>query len=163
MSDDLNSYFLQKLNTLEKFVKNNDNDRNSILVEIHKLQQWLAGDRSLQEHRTLQMFFTYLHQRIGRKENDRDGTVAYIKYKIGYCFKKIIRTLLIDAHCPHCNGVIKEKAYLKEFKVKSLSFNECSQKTHHEIFMKVQEFARNEGVDFDKWFRELQSNEGTLQ
>lgn len=164
MSDDNLSLFLKKITELEKICNDDKNNRQIIIGQINKIQNWLTGNRSLQHHRTLQKFFTYLWQSHGEEFKSRAGYVSYVKQKIGYSITKKIKTLEIKARCPHCNDWITEKAYLKEFISKSLSFSDCTQVMHQKVFDDVKAFAMREyKIDFDKWFIELSENEGTLQ
>jgi hypothetical protein len=77
---------------------------------------------------------------------------------------KNIKTIGVDSKCPHCNGKIKEKAYLKEYVTKSLSFADCNQRTHQKVFDKIKQYALETWkVDFDAWFEEWSMRENTLQ
>ncbi len=153
MSDSLIPKFLQKLSDLDKFVGKEKNDKNSIQVQIRKLQQWLVDDRSLLEHRCCQSFLTYLWQSHGKDYKDRRGFVSGMKCKLKFADIVITKTTI--------DGVRVE---FQKFLPWSLSFGSCSQKLHHKFFNDLQEFAeRVYKIDFNKWKKEWESNEHLLQ
>lgn len=139
--DDLTSLFLKKVTELEKFVKQNKNDRSSIIGEIFKIQKWLAGDRSIQQHRCCQAFLTFLYMSYGDQYENRAYFVAHVKCKLGFAKVKITKTTIEG-----------ERVTFKKFMPYSLSFPECSQKKHNEFFNKLQEYALSTwGVNFAEW------------
>jgi len=162
-TDTLLPIFVKKVHQLYKDVEKST-FLTDALKEIQKLENWLLTNRSLQQHRCLQSFLTYLWQSYGDDFKSRGGFVSYIKSCIGFCKTKKVKTVEIDSKCPECNCALKEKAYLKEFKVKSLSFAECSQKLHQQVFDRIKDFAFDKwGIVFEKWFEHWTMNEGTNQ
>ena len=84
MSDTLESYFLTKLNNLDKILVNKNNNREVALIELRKIKSWLTGNRSLKQHRTLQAYFTHLYLSHGQVEYIKQTFVEEIKKNIGY-------------------------------------------------------------------------------
>jgi hypothetical protein len=154
LSDDtLIPLFLNKLSELDKIISNEKNDRKVIQDQIAKLQQWLAGDRSIQEHKCCQAFLTYLFNSYGDKYKSREGFVCDIKCKLHFADIKITKSVI--------NG---EKIIFKKYNIHSLAFPACSQKKHHDFFIALQDFAfKKWGVDFEKWYAEWINNTNTIQ
>lgn len=153
MSDSLIPKFLDKINGIIKITQDSKKDRKDILKALVKLQDWVTGDRSLQQHKCCQSFLSYLWQGYGQDFQSRDGFISWMKHEVGFTDTKKVKELEINAKCPHCSGAIKEKAYFKEFIVKSLSFPDCSQKMHNYIFERFQKYAFDAwGVSFQDWY-----------
>ena len=157
MSDTLESFFLSKLNDLDKFSVDKKNDRDAIVVKIRKLKKWLAGDRSLKQHRTLQGYFTHLYLTHCQITHTRQSLIDDIKKNIGYV--KYEDSIITYTE----NGENKKMKLRKEI-IQSLAFPKCSQALHSEIFEKVKIYAWYEYQDnFDDWFEHWYHNENTLQ
>lgn len=144
MDNDILPVILKKLKILRA---------NFSLGELDKIIEWLLSDRKIQQHRAMQAFITYLYQSYGDDYEDREMFVDHIKYKLGYCVRKVT-----DAH------IQGERVRFVKYKPKSLSFASCSQKVHHEFAERLKEYALNEyGVVFEEWLKEWNNNTNTLQ
>jgi hypothetical protein len=153
MSDSIYPKLLSQVQKLDKFAHDTRNDRDDIAKNITKLWRWMLGDRSLQEHRCLQSFLTFLYTSYGDDYASREDFTDDIKLNIGYCRVKTTKAV-IDG----------QSVVFKKYKPFSLSFAECSQKKHNEVFKQIQEYALTRwGVEFDKWYSEWFNNNGLME
>jgi hypothetical protein len=153
MSDSLLPKLIEKVEGLHKYAVDPKNDRMSIIKQIVKTKQWLISDRSLIEHRCCQSYLTFLYSSYGDEFADREDFVDWVKYQVRYC--RVKRTEAI---------VEGQKVVFKKFKPLSLSFAQCSQKIHNQIFQKIQEFAMAKwGCSFSDWYSEWSQNEHLMQ
>jgi hypothetical protein len=155
--DTLIPLFMGNLKKLEKFAKNSQNTKEGVISQIEKLEQLLAKDRSIQQHRCLQSYFTHLYLNYGKIFKCRQGFIDDIKSNIGYVEKQDSKIFYSE------NGETKTML-LRKYVIQSLSFPACTQDLHQEIFDKVIIYAwfwYND--DFDKWFAHWKGNENTLQ
>jgi hypothetical protein len=151
MSDDLTTLFLQKLQKLKDDIAN---DALNPLKYIENLEKWLAGDRSLQQHRLCQKYLTYLWQSYGENYKSRDGFVMWIKFMLGYADIKERR--FKDKAGSECRDRI--------ISVKSLAFSACTQREHNEFFNNLKQFSLDTwGIEFDLWYEEFSTNPDLIQ
>lgn len=153
MSDSLIPKFMQKLVELEKYIQNSKNDRKDIVQRVRKIQEWLASDRSLQQHRCCQSFLTYLYQSHGDKFKSRDGFISWLKCIIGFADIKVTKTKIKG-----------ETVIFKKYLPHSLSFGSCSQKKHQKFLDDLKNYAEYKwGINFDLWYEQWSINENTTQ
>ena len=146
------SKFLDRTNKLYQFVNDPKNDRNAIIKYVTKMRTWLITNRSIQEHKLCQAFMTYLWQSYNSGE-DRDDFVDNLKLMVGYC-----KTKVTDAE------IDGQKVRFKKYKPLSLSFGNCSEKTHNKFLTKLIEFAHHKwSIDFEAWRKEYEENEHLIQ
>jgi hypothetical protein len=151
MSDDLTSLFLKKLTELEKTA--DKGCREDVLSHINKLKQWLAGDRSLQQHKCCQAYMTFLWQSYGDEYKSREGFVMRLKSMLGFADVKEKRFLARDG----------SKCRDRMISIKSLSFADCTQKAHQLFFDELKEYALKQwGVVFQDWYEHWSGNENTM-
>lgn len=153
MHDSLIPKFISKLAELGKFSQDKKNSRKDIFKKIMDLQQWLAFDRSIQQHRCCQAFMTFLFQSYGEKYKSREGFVSGLKCKIGFASMETTKAIIEG-----------QTVIFKKYMPHSLSFGACTQKRHQEFFDALKEYALERwGCDFDLWHEQWISNENTLQ
>lgn len=146
MTDDLQSYFLKKIQQLKKAAHD---DILTVMDHIEKLENWLIGNRSLQQHRLCQKYITYLWQSYGTEYKSRDGFLMRLKVVLGYADIKEKR--FKDRSGRECRD--------RMIAVKSLSFNSCTQQQHQEFFNNLKEYALKEwGIDFESWAEYAEEN-----
>lgn len=141
--DDLNSYFLKKLDSLDKC---------STYPELRKgiegIKHWLLNGRHLKQHRTVQAFMTYLYNSYGDGFKTRKGYVSWLKCNLDF------------ATCQTTKAIIDgETVIFKKYMVDSLSFADCTQKKHQKFFDDLQRFAMEKyKLDFNQWLVEYETN-----
>ena len=135
----------RKVNAIrEDAIKRQDLARTT--KALAKLLSWLRNDRSLVEHRCYWAFISYLYMSYGEDYSSPLNFHSELKCRIGHCE--------IERGEYEINGV-KYKSI--KYMPKSTSFTGCSQKTFHEVFNRVKDFAMKRwGVDFDAWKAETQ-------
>ena len=113
---------------------------------ISELEEWLASNRYITQHRTAQAFLTYLWQHDGNFK-DRTGFVSWVKCTIGFADINTTEAMIQG-----------EKVIFKKFLPWSLSFGSCSQKKHQLFFDKLKNFANTKyKIDFDLWLNEYET------
>lgn len=157
MSDTLETFFITKLNELDKLVVDKKNSREAVISKIREIKKWLASNRSLKQHRTLQAYFTHLYLTHGQVTHIRQTFIDDIKKNIGYVSYD-------DSIIKYDQDGEEKKMILRKENIQSLAFPACKQSLHSEIFEKVKIYAWYEYQDdFDKWFNHWYYNENTLQ
>jgi IS1 family transposase len=147
-SNEFINVFLKKMNALYKYSENDKHTREHILCEQQKIIDWLLSDRSLQQHRLIQSFMSYLFSSYGDAYGCRDDFIDDIKRMVGFCRVRKTETVIQG-----------EKVIFQKYKPKSISFGKCSQKTFNEFSDRLKLLAiKKWGVDFNLWLIENENN-----
>ncbi len=128
--DSLVTHLHTRIVKLEKFIKDDNSDKLSILSEVFKIKIWLIEDASLQMHKCIQSYMTHLWRNYGTDYKSRKGFVMHLKYMIGF-------------------AEISEKL----ISIDSLSFGACSNKKRFAYLEELKKFAMKQfGDDFQAWY-----------
>jgi hypothetical protein len=119
-----------------------------VVADIDALGVWIAGDRSMQQHRMCQAFISYLYESYAQPKQTRELFTDWLKLKVGFCVKK---TTIAE--------IDGQKVKLIKYRPYSLSFAECDQPKHQDFFNKIKEYAAEKwAVKFNEWEKYFNEN-----